>query len=212
MPDIIPLQKDEEFGGTSQAPIELGAQVAASGTALTQLGANWKSNGEAAVSACPCGRALHAPASSPTHRHHRQQGQGPRQPEGRGAAAPTHSLRLPVPLRPGVKAPCPMPTGTSAERGCEGRDGGSSEERDPEAATNSTQSPSTVFPPAPCLPVHQPCCPCWADTHEGHVPGWASVSSPCPLLELVVPPRGATGTLWDKRGPEPCGAGAKPSE
>lgn len=40
MPDIIPLQKDEELGGTSQAPVELGAQVAAPGTALTQLGAN----------------------------------------------------------------------------------------------------------------------------------------------------------------------------
>lgn len=51
LPDVIPLQKDEEFGGTSQAPVELRAQVAASGTALTQLGANWKSKREAAVRA-----------------------------------------------------------------------------------------------------------------------------------------------------------------
>lgn len=40
LPDIVPLQKDEELGGTSQAPVELRAQVAAPGTALAQLSAN----------------------------------------------------------------------------------------------------------------------------------------------------------------------------
>lgn len=51
MSDIVPLQEDEEFGGTPQAPIELRAQVTTSGTALTQLGADWKSRREAVVSA-----------------------------------------------------------------------------------------------------------------------------------------------------------------
>lgn len=49
LPDIVPLQKDEELGGTSQAPVELRAQVAAPGTALAQLSANCKSRREAVV-------------------------------------------------------------------------------------------------------------------------------------------------------------------
>lgn len=49
LPDIVPLQKDEELGGTSQAPVELRAQVAAPGTALAKLSANCKSRREAVV-------------------------------------------------------------------------------------------------------------------------------------------------------------------
>lgn len=56
--DIIPLQEDEEFGRTPQAPIELRAQVTASGTALTQLGADCKSRREAVVSAGLCRHQL----------------------------------------------------------------------------------------------------------------------------------------------------------
>lgn len=65
LPDIIPLQKDEEFGGTSQAPVELGAQVAASGTALAQLGADCKSKrGSGWCPAVPWGSVR--PIPSPT--------------------------------------------------------------------------------------------------------------------------------------------------
>ena len=193
MPDIIPLQKDEEFGGTSQASIELGAQVAASGTALTQLGANWKSKREAAVSARLHGRALHTPASASKHRHHRQEGQGPGQLEDWAPAALTRSPRLPAPLQPGVTAPCPMPAGASATPSTGARVATAAavrsrtQKQPPTLHRVPALSPHQPLPPSP---VHQPCRPCWADTHKGHVPGWASTSPPRPLSELAVPSYG----------------------
>lgn len=154
MPDIIPLQKDKEFGGTSQAPIELRAQVAASGTALTQLGANWKSKREAAVSARLRGRALHAPALAPKHWHHWREGQGPGQPKGWGPPTPACSLRLLAPLQPDITAPCPMPTGASATASTGTRAATAAAVRSRTQKQPPTlESPSAVSPAAPCLPA-----------------------------------------------------------
>lgn len=69
--DIVPLQEDEEFGGTPQTPIELRAQVTASGTALTQLGADWKSRIEAVVSAGLCRHQLGPQTTGTTGRRGR---------------------------------------------------------------------------------------------------------------------------------------------
>lgn len=157
LPDVVPLQKDEELGGTSQAPVELGAQVTAPGTALTQLSANWKRRGSGQ---CPHSWAWCALASVPKHQR-------------RGAGTGV-SLGFCCDAALCGSWHCfPMPSALRCQHHPEQRhkslNSSSSEEQDP-AEAPALHSPSTASSQAP----H----PCWADTHNGqHLPTVSSLGA-----------------------------------